>query len=67
MRGQTDLSSCTKGVNMIENHGENWYKMIQNGQMIDFGGKLDTILGQIMFGTKCDRDKLIFSAEGGGQ
>ncbi len=28
------------GVNKIENQGENWYKMFQNGQMTEFGEKL---------------------------
>ncbi len=26
-----------KGVNKIENQGENWYKMLQNGQKLDIG------------------------------
>ncbi len=30
MRGQKDLRSIKKGVNWIENHGENWYKMLKN-------------------------------------
>ncbi len=28
------------GVNMIENPVENWYEMLQNGHMTDFGEKL---------------------------
>ncbi len=31
--------------------------MLQNGQMTYFWEKLDQTLGQIIFGTKCDRDK----------
>ncbi len=50
------------GVNKIENHGENWYKLFQNNQLTDI-----PTLGQIMSGTKCDGDKPIFSAERGGQ
>ncbi len=45
-----------KRVKKIENQGENWYKMV----------KWQT-LGQIISGTKCNRDKLIFSGERWGQ
>ncbi len=65
MKGQKDLRTKKSGggcVNKIENQGENWYKMLQNGQMTDLW-KIRPTLGQIIFGTKCDRDKLIFSAE----
>ncbi len=24
------------GIKKIENHGQNWYKMLENGQMTDF-------------------------------
>ncbi len=42
MRGQKDLRTMKKGgVNKIENQGENWYKILQNGQITDFGEKLD--------------------------
>ncbi len=37
--------------------------MYQNGQMAIFA----ETLGQIISGTKCDKDKLIFSAERGSQ
>ncbi len=30
-----------KWVNKIENQRENWYKILQNGQMPDFGEKLN--------------------------
>ncbi len=63
---QRDLKFCKndrpkrynneKWVNKIENHGENWYKLLQKCQMIDFCEKRPT-LGQINSGTKCDRDK----------
>ncbi len=36
MRGQKDLRTVKKGVNKIENQGENWYKMFQNGPVTDF-------------------------------
>ncbi len=36
MRGQKDLRTVKKGVNKIENQGENRYIMYQNGQMTDF-------------------------------
>ncbi len=39
--GQKDLRIMKKGVNRIDNQGENWYKMLQNGQMKDFGEKVD--------------------------
>ncbi len=29
MKGQKDLKSIKKGVNWIENQGENWYKMLK--------------------------------------
>ncbi len=35
MRGQKDLRTVKKGVNKMENQGENWYKMFQNGQITD--------------------------------
>ncbi len=35
--------------------------------MILFGEKLDQLVALIISDTKCDRDKLIFSAERGGQ
>ncbi len=36
VRGQKYLRTVKKGVNKIENQGEHWYKMFQNGQMTDF-------------------------------
>ncbi len=36
--------------------------MLQNGQMIDFVQNITPNLGQIISGTKCDRDKQFFSA-----
>ncbi len=27
-----------KGFFLVENQGEHWYKMLQNGQLTDFGG-----------------------------
>ncbi len=58
-----------KGVNKIENHGGNWYKLLQKCQMTDFCKKEKNRpnLDQIIFGTKCDRDKQIFSAKREGQ
>ncbi len=41
MRGQKDLRTVKKGVNKIENQGENWCKMLQNDQMTDFCEKLE--------------------------
>ncbi len=53
-----------KGVNKIENQGENSYKMLQNGQMTDLGETLYVLtLGQNISVTKYDRDKSFFSAE----
>ncbi len=60
MRDQKDLRTVKKGVNKIENQGEYWYKMFQNYQMTDFCKKIRQIAAQIISGTKCDRDKLIF-------
>ncbi len=40
MRGQKDLRTVKKrGVNKIENQGENWYKMFQNGQITNYSEK----------------------------
>ncbi len=59
VRDQKDLRRMKKGVDNIENQGEIWYKMLQNGRLTDFGEILPT-LGQIISETKCDRNKLIF-------
>ncbi len=32
-----------KGFKKIEKQGENWYKMLQNGQMTDLGETFDQI------------------------
>ncbi len=40
MRDQKDLRKMKKVVNKI-NQGQNWYKMLHNGHMKDFGEKLD--------------------------
>ncbi len=34
--GQKDLITMKKGVNKIENQGENWYKLLQKYQIGDF-------------------------------
>ncbi len=57
MRGQKDLKSMKKGVNWIENQGENWYKNLLNNTFL---WKSRLTLGSSIFGTKCDRDKPIF-------
>ncbi len=56
-----------KGVNKIENQREKWYKLLQKCQMTDFCEKNIPNLGHFISGTKCDRDKQIFSAERVGQ
>ncbi len=56
-----------KGVNKIENQGKKWYKLLQKSQMTDFCEKNRPYLGQIIAGTKCDRDKETFSTERGAQ
>ncbi len=40
---QKYLRTVSKGINKIENQGENWQKMLQNGQMTDFCEKLDQL------------------------
>ncbi len=37
------IKTMKKGVNKIENQEENWYIMLQNGQMTDSGEKLDQL------------------------
>ncbi len=37
MKDQNDLRIMKKGVNRIENQGENWYKILENGQMTNSG------------------------------
>ncbi len=59
MRSQKYLIT-KKGVNKIENQGEKWYQLLQKCQMTDFCEKNRPNLGQILSGTKCDRDKHIF-------
>ncbi len=39
MRGQKDLRTMKNGINKIKIQRESWYKMLQNGQMMDFGKK----------------------------
>ncbi len=65
-RGQTDLKSMKKGFIWIENQGENLYKML-NLLNNTFWWKIRPNLDPSISGTKCDRDKPIFSAERGGQ
>ncbi len=43
MKGQIDLTSMKKGVNWIENQGENWDKMLKNCWIIHFGETLDQL------------------------
>ncbi len=52
-----------KGVHKIENQGEKWYKLLQKCQLTEFGEKNRPTLGKIISGTKCYRDKQIFSVE----
>ncbi len=64
MWGQKDLKSMKKGVSWIENKG----KLIQNALYLlnnTFWWKIRPTLGHSISGTKCDRDKPIFSAESG--
>ncbi len=37
------IKTMKKGVNKIGNQEENWYIMLQNGQMTDSGEKLDQL------------------------
>ncbi len=53
-----------KGVNWIENQGENWYKMLLNN--LHLGEKIRPTLCPSISGTTYDKDKPIFSAERGG-
>ncbi len=41
MKGQKDLKWMKKGVNWIENQGENWYKMLKICEIIHFGDKIE--------------------------
>ncbi len=41
--------------------------MLENGQNDGFGWNIWPTLGQIISGTKYDRDKLNFTVENGGQ
>ncbi len=67
MRCQKDLKTMKNRVNKIKNQRENWYNFLQNGKMTKLWEKSRLTLGQIIAGTKCDRDKPIFSAERGEQ
>ncbi len=44
---------------------KNWYKMLEIGEMTGFDDFFLPNLGQIISGTKCDRDKPNFSREKG--
>ncbi len=67
MRGQKDLKINEKGGQL------DWKprrKLIQNASNLltnTFWWKIRPILGSSISETKCDRDKLIVSAERGGQ
>ncbi len=61
MSDQKDIRSMKKGVNWIENQGENWYQM-HNKLNNTFWWSIRQTLGRSISGTKCDKDKLIFSA-----
>ncbi len=63
MRGQKDLRSMKKGVNWIENQGENCVKLLNK----TFWWKIWSTLCSSISGTKCERDNPIFSAERRGQ
>ncbi len=65
MRGNNDLRPVKKGVNWIENQGEILYKM--NKTVNNIFGETFTKSNPRISGTKRDRDKLIVSAERGGQ
>ncbi len=53
-----------KGVNWLGNQVENWYKMLKNCILMK---KIRSKLGPRIFGIKWYRNKLIVSAERGGQ
>ncbi len=62
MKGQKDLKKW-KGV---QKDRKTRRKLVQNASKWSndrFGWKMWPNLGQIIYGTKCDRDKPIFSAE----
>ncbi len=66
MRGQKDLNSMKKGSIGLKIKG----KFIQNASNLlnnTFWWTNRPTLGPSIFGTKCDKDKSIFSAESGGQ
>ncbi len=56
-----------RGVNWIENKGENLYKMLKKQLNNIFWWKIRPTLGPSVSGTKCDIDKPFFSAEKRGQ
>ncbi len=57
-----------KRVNWIENHWENWYKLLKTVNISNtFGWKIRPTLYPSISGTKCHRDKPIISAERGDQ
>ncbi len=56
-----------KGVNWIENWDENWCKMKQFYAKSLKPVQIRPTLCPLISGTKCDRHKLIFSAERVGQ
>ncbi len=64
MRGQTDFRAMKIGANKIEIKEKIGPKYIK---MVKFGSQIRPIEIKFISGSKCDRDKLNFSAERGDQ
>ncbi len=56
-----------KGGQQDRKTRRNWYKLLQKCQMTDICEKYNNFRSKIISGTKCDRDKRIFSAKREGQ
>ncbi len=63
MKGKEYLRTMKKGAKKIENQGKNWYKMLQNVQMTDFGDKIDKFKVILSLELKTIETKMFFSAE----
>ncbi len=67
MRGQKDVWLMKKGVNWIENQGENLYQNAYKLFNNTLCWKIRPTLGPSISDTKCDRDKLLIFFRKRGQ
>ncbi len=67
LRSQKDLRSMKKGVNWIENQGENWHKMLENGKIIHFSEFFYQLYIQLSLALNVIETTRFFLQKEGGQ